>query len=429
MGAGNMALCWGSSASNQVTGTDSANNTYFPIYEFDSNNTEYAWIMYAPGVTSTNQIEVHDGYSSDAYFTTNCMEVTNIATANALDVYGGAFSATGNTAAAGSLTPTVTNDFGFEYCWNDQNTNTQASWAPGSSWTMVMQERATSAAAQAYVLPNTSAVNPTLTSTGNVGWVCIAALFKSSTAGTAFPTGFQIDSMKRFWLQEGLSYLALPRTEGLSCAAADNALVAEWMGGEDNIDFTTSPSNTISTAVANVCVGTECVQSYYVQGATLSPTGTVSLTGSDALANDNMEMYCIRGAPTTGFYDKSSVTSGTQTVAGNLDTGVNLSPTNSNEMVFNQLCQANNTSTSDTNGAHTFLSSIWSTATAGGGGAEQDNGISLYLAPSTGSVDFVYGQQSGSVAIEEWESNADAFTTISAASKKCTLTLLGVGPC
>jgi Fibronectin type III domain len=415
-GAGNTIIV-GATASNGTTITvadDQSDSYSVAASEEDSNNfNHWNYLFYASNVSAgARQIQV--SYSpGDPYVAAWAMECTNV---GALDVNNGNIG-TGTTVTAGSITPTATGDLLVQFSVNNSVTpnNSVASWTVGSqsniTWQFAVADRGSAAAAQWGVYNSTSSINPTMT-VGTAGFASVVAAFKAAAAGTSFPaTGIQIDATKTFWISTGAgsNFNSLPRTENFACPASDNAMIIQWIGinngGLSGVSDSNGNTWNNTGAEFNPANGGGAVITWYAQAATVSPSQTLTLSGSPD--NDSAKAYCVRGASTTSFFDKTATNVGSQSSAGNL-TAVSITPSTSNGLVMGYVGVSSDTMIGVTGAGQLFQSCFWSQESSGFGGCDENNGWASYLNPNTSTVTFTFTEQFGDAA-NGWVARADAF--------------------
>lgn len=428
-GVGNTIVAFATfTPGDTVTFTDDKSNTYFlGATRADATNGQNVSMFYASNVAASSHPQLRLTRSaSEAFATGFAMECTNVATAAAIDVTTGN-NAASNTITAGSATPLVTGDLVVQAYWNDYTltpvTGITTSNQTNIPWNLMIADRVQNIGGQWGVYASTSALNPTMAQTsGTTGFNSVAIFLKGASAGTAFPTygagkSPVITAAKTFWSATSATYDTLPRTEQFPCAATNNSMVVEWLGGtgETLTSVSDSASNTWTQTAAAVCFGGGggCAHAYYTQNATISPSQTITINGSATTAS--AKFYCISGGSTTAFFDKNASASGNQASAGNLN-AVSITPSTSNGLVLGTISVALTTITGTTGSNQYFTGCFWSLQTGTGGGCDQNNGWTYYQNPNTTAVNFTWTD--GAAAAGDWVGWADAFEGPASATSK-----------
>lgn len=423
------------SSGDTITETDDVSNTYYlASLENDSTNGQIVQLSVAPNITGSSRPQIKISNSTgDGYVAVFAMECTNVATANILDgSMGNAANSNTVQGGASALAPTVSGDLAILFFWNDWNASpaitavTAGSGQTGITWALTEADRWQATGMQAGVYSSTTALNPQMTTTGTAGFAAAAIYLKSANAGTAFPTGIQINCMKTFWLVSSYSP-AYPRTEQWPCPASNNAMIADWIGGSTGTLTSVSDNsgtNTWGDTGSAVC-NNSCTIRYFTcgaststcGGATVSPTQTVTLNGTELA--DSAKFYGISGGSTTHFWDSAATctsggpgactATGSQGAAGNLSPGNSITPSTASGIVIASLGVANNTILGVTGSGQYFTGCFWSLQTVGNGGCDENNGWVYYRNPNTSSVGFNFTEWNGSTAAGGWAFRADAF--------------------
>lgn len=423
-GSGNAIFVADTASSTDVltVSDDKSNPYYLAAHLADGTNNQDIWLFYAPNVVAgTRGITIHHT-TTDEWMAPAAFECTNVATAAPLDVSTGA-NANSNTVSAGSVTPNYSGDLFLEWYWNDYSTTGQATIVAGSqtniTWALGVADRSQSVAAQWGVYSSTSALNPQLTKTGNTGYAAVAAAFRSSTGGTAFPSsGIRITAVKTMNISSsGLGGQAtLPRTDQFPCATSNNSLIAAWIGASPDTLTGVSDSNNgawTQTAAA-ACDGgsVSCAHNYYFQNATTTPSQTVTIAGS--AGNDSLKLLCVAGGSTASLFDKGATSSADQTVAGNISvTGV--APATSNGLIIGTLGVQTTTINGVSAPSGALIDScLWNQQSVNPGGCDENNGWMHYANPNTTTVTPTWNEWTA-VAAGWWNSRIDAFEAATAA--------------
>jgi hypothetical protein len=416
----NNAIIVGATGSpgDTVTVTDDQGDTfYLGAYNEDTTNAQTIQLFYAVGVNgSSRQIQVHHS-ASDSWFAPLAFVCTNVATATALDVSTGHF-ASSNTVTAGSVTPNYSGDLWVQMFWNDYSTGAQSTISAGSqtniTWALAQTDRSESIGTQWGVYSSTSALNPTMSTTGTAGFNSVAIALKSSSAGTSFPSGIQPTAMKTFWISSsGQNQGSLPRTEQFPCSASNDGIIVQWLGGSGDTltSVTDSNSNSYSSTGSAVCASGAggCSSTYYAQNATVGPGQSLTLNGTAGV--DSAKLFCVSGGSTTSFFDKTATATGDQTTAGNL-TGVSITPSTANGLVVSDLSISDNTQAGLTAPSGVlFVGCLWSVQSVNPQGCDENNGWSVFSNPGSSSYTFTWSPRSAfpSTAAGPWVNRADAF--------------------
>lgn len=433
-GSANMILvCFGADPASAPTPTDNQSNTYNLVGTLlDTTNNEQIWCYNALNAAANTRKITITAHGASNWIVDAVAEYTNVATSSALELSTAAFNST-STVAAGSVTPLYSGDLVVQFAWNAYACciTPGITWTAGSqsniSWQLWLADNEYDAGAQWGVYNSTSALNPTFTDAGSiVGFATLAMFFRSSTAGTAQPSGSQVTARKQGFYTSNAPTNANPHTQQLPCPTNTNLVVVNYSsGGNDLTGITSSPSFTWAPAHAFYGTGTPRLHNWYAANASATPATTVTLTFANAANSESAEMYCVKGVATAPF-DHADNAIGTQSVAGNLTT-VTATPGQANGIVFMSGSQLQNTSIGFTNANLLWDGCITSGEAVSNDGCAENNQWGHYLNPDTSAVTFVSPQTGGATAVLDWVAEADSFNPPTASSCRTSLLLMGVG--
>ena len=424
-GSGNAIVAWCSAdAGGSTVISDDQSNTY-SIGAFNSDgNSEEIFIWYALNVVAnTRKLTIARTVTGSDYFACGVLEATNVAIASALDV-STVNSANSTSVTAGSVTPKYSGDFFFQASWNDYNVAT-STIAPGSqsniTWKLIQADRLAGNAAQWGVYASTSALNPTLTY-GTAGFITGAIALRSSSAGTAQPSGIRVIGIADTWSNTTSPYNANPLTVQWPCAG--NLGVAAYVSGTDDLTAVSDSNNGSWTSTGAAVLNDSLAHNYYIANPTFTNTQTVTLTIGSLTRDSNALLYCISGAHQTAPFDSGAeaTTTGNQTVAGNLTT-VSITPSAANELIIGSTGVGDTTCSGSVGAGYLFDSAMYSSEPQPHG-IDENNCWGHYYAPITSALTFVWTQLPPSTPVANWAARASAFKAPAAASGRRRVTVI-----
>jgi hypothetical protein len=416
VGANNRIIVWVTGSSGDaITVTDSSGDTFSTDKNYTDSSNGQTMAIFSAGsaAASANEWIKVSHSASDAWVMMGAMECTNT---GAVDVTTGNH-ASGNTVAAGSITPTAANDLIVMAGWNDYTTGAQGSITAGSqsniAWALGAADRATTTYMQYGVYSSTSAINPTLSTTGTAGFVAAAVAYKAAAVGTAFPSGIQVNCMKTLWVQPSGKF-ALPRTEQFPCPSLNNSEIVDWIGAcPDTLSAPRDSGSNTWSSTGSATANGSCVQKYYAQNATVSPAQNISFSGTPG--DDSAKLYGIQNGSTSSFFCTRTTATGSQASPGNIDPSDPVTPCAANGLVISSIGVESNTQNGTTTAGANFKSCYWSQEVVNPGGCDQNNGWLTYPNSNTSSIDFVW-TGSATTAAGQWAAESDAFNSNDPAS-------------
>jgi hypothetical protein len=416
------------SAGDVLSVTDDRSDSYYVgAHQADTTNTQDVWLFYAIGVNANaHQITIAHT-TSDSYTNAVAMVCTNVATSAALDVSTGA-NANSATIAAGSVAPNYSGDIFVQLFWNEYTLSSITGVTAGSqsyiNWALMAANDKYNYGMQWGDYNSTSAMNPTMSETGQTGFATVAIGLRASAAGTAFPSGIQVTSEKSIWFPSGST---LPRTEQAPCPVGSNAMAVEWLGAATGVlsGITDSNGNTWTSTGAAVCTTNAggCSHAFYAQNATMSSSQALTFAGT--VDDDSAIVYCLGGAKTSGMFDKTTTAIGAQSTAGNLTVG-SITPTTSNGLILSVMSVSANTQAGVTSPSGAVWDAcLWSQQSVNSSGCDENNAWSHFLNPGTSAYSFTFSPWSAfsTTAAGDWVWRADAFEAASTSTKRKVLVI------
>jgi hypothetical protein len=368
-------------------------------------------------------------------------EFFNVATSSALDTSGTSANAVsgGNengpaltTGTAGDLIYTFFGDVTNE----EQTTLTKVVAAGGSTPTLIASSLHTGQISMYQVQASAGAITPALTISGTNTdtYAANAIALKSSSAGTA-PTitprilSIQIDELAVSTGSGAYSLLEFPSTGNNFIFAWDGEWAATLTLTLTSI--TDSASNTWHKDANSDNSSQATTQDFWsAKNATASNTLQPTITlpnGTSAAFHCMMAFIDTTGLDTTGPFDTSHSSNGTQSVSGNLTTDT-ITPTNTNGIIFNTT-MINSHTLSGTSGAGFFpIMSVNASMDGNDNTWWESNGIAQFPNSDASARTFVYTTQHNTAGVGTWNSLSAAYKAPAAAGACSTYrTLTGVG--
>lgn len=408
---------WAPNGSGSMTPSDNQSNTYSSPAGAscsDTNSGQTIHVAYALDIAANTRVLQVATANAVAWFGAVAMEVTNIATSEALDTSScNAPNATMTTVSAGSFTPATSGDFLFEYYFNT-NANSSTAITEGSqsniTWRLASSLFTEGTGSQWGVYNSTSAINPTMSqmASGATGTVAAAIALKPSLAGSGPPSGMYIYAVHGETIQPGTSspyILQKPITGNLVVDMFDG-------GGADCVTaISSSPSNTWNNTGAchtDSSTHVSVVGWYSAAPSTSNERLNMTFTSATSGGSDNHIFYDIVGAASSPF-DTEAATDGYQTGTGSFNT-ITITPTNSDGIVLASVGVDFDTIDGTTTTGALFQNGWLSSNTVGNTFYYNNNGRASYANSSSSPITFGWTVMSGlgtNVAI--WDSMAAAF--------------------
>jgi hypothetical protein len=362
---------------------------------------------------------------SGSYLAVVASEFSNVI---AIDGSGTGANTTGTAVAAGSLTPSATDDLAYQIVFSTGLI--QSGFTAGSqsnvSWNLLSADLKDGLGAQYGVYGSTSAINPTMSMGTSSTSVTAAILLKSGTAG-GVPTGMRIVHLQhQGFCGVNTCGSAFSTPAKLQFPSTGNLIVALGGGGNPLCSIsnvTDTQGNSWAQAGSTYTYnggGFDTVQTYYAANATTASNLGLTMTFTNGNCDWDMQLYDVAGAAASPF-DKANGATGNQTAEGGaLTVPYTITPANSGELIF-----VNNVW--DFNTASGLTSNIGSTCTAalpvacfdadifsgepisGPEPVDQNNGWGHAFSTSTAAITFTWVQLSATLSAGPWASMASAF--------------------
>ena len=318
--AGNLIVVvgqYGTNASVSVSVKDDQSQTYTVITGSNHSANQTMWVAYFPNtVAGVRDITITYSGANATFQSHFAAEFNNIVTSSPVAA-NNSNTNTGTAITCGSVTPSQANDLVVAAAEAD-STGSTTSWATGTNsgytWNLVMADRgdggqAISQEVQWATAPNTTAVNPAITSGTSTSYSAMTVIFKASASsqGSPAPSGifagssihynapsFNSGHVFQIPLTGNLLVLvaAYPNTQTISSIAVSSN------SGMTHIGHASDPGNNAE------------VDMWYLASATLAQTTTMTLTTTGSMAELNMTLYGITAAHPSPL-DTSATCTGT----------------------------------------------------------------------------------------------------------------------
>ena len=395
--------------------TDDKNNSYtVEVNHFDSTNAQSIAIAAAFNVVAGARL-INLCFNSDPGGFVQPM-ASEFAHVTAIDGSGAGAHGSGTSAAAGSITPSATEDLVYQVAFS-LSVN-QSSFTAGAqsnvSWSLLSADLLDGFAAQYGVSNSTAAINPTIGMGTSQNWVTAAVLLKSGASG-GVPTGMRIVH---------LMHENVPSNPGAGASApfanplhlqfpsSGNLLVAMVGGGNPPnkvLSLTDSAGNNWTSA-PNTTQSTNDpgVQAFYAANATSSPNLALTASWTNSGGDQTFFLYDVAGAAASPL-DVGTGSTGTQTVAGNL-TVFSITPASAGELIFVQTVWRFNTGAGLAGLGQFFdANSFDGESQSGPEPVDENNGWGHVFTTSTAPVTFTWTPQFAGLPFDGWAGNAVAF--------------------
>lgn len=364
-------------------------------------------MFFAFNVASNTRVISVSPASSATLLLISVYEFNNIDTAQTAADGSSGNNGTSASITGGSFTPGNANDFLFQWAYSDGalTASGPTSYTVGSAqgtvtWTLCTADIAGSVVAQYGQQGTAAAINPTVTQSGSIDFVCVAAALKTASAGSA-PSGLRIVGVQH--LDTGDYGNPTSFTQQFPCAGC-NLVVAVWQGPVDLSSVSSTPSNSWSDgggAASNSRIR-------YAANASTSNALSVTCTLSSSTAVGTLLLYGVAGANTSPF-DLSATNSGTQSSNSTPQTltSISITPTTSNGIVFACVSIALNTVGSVNLGL--FDSITYDGEVGNNVSTDRNNGWVHYYNPNTSAESYTWTMLTNAQAVSGWSSVAAAF--------------------
>lgn len=334
--------------------TDDAGNVYVNILTHVDSNSQLSGVSIAVNTSSAKVVTVTGGASATGFKSAMLVEMQNV---YSFDV-SAANDATGTAVSAGSITPTISGDFIFQYVCqlNGYQTYTRGSNA-NITYKLGTIDSPDGQVTQGGVYNSTSAITVSLTQSSSAHFSTIAVAFFGGAVGAAAPAGMRVQTVAAYSLwaaaNAGPGYTS---TLVLSFPCSGNYIAFQIASGSSGgvgaagtlSTPTDTNSNTWHKANSGATSNPHHCDFFYVEGATTSDDLRVTLTLSDTTSDHTIKFYDVVGAPTTSTFDTDSTASGNQTGTSPSLSGASITPTTTGGLTFSQIQMVNNTVTSVT---------------------------------------------------------------------------------
>lgn len=397
--AGNMLVyaCKQGSATAPILITDDKNNSWYSFTISDGVNGNLFKFGYAPNVAGGTR-KVTATFSSSLDFNVCALyELTNIATANPVDVSETAQIANG-TVAAGSMTTTVNGDLILQQAWCNScgNATNTYTWAANGSFKLDNDNGFDVNAMQWEVQSTAGAVNPTLTLTapggGSISNVpTFAVAFKGASSGSS-RTGMYVDAIKILGFP-GTNLSSNPATIVFGAPTTGNLIEACTVFATANLPdggISSSPAETWNGPfdVFATAGSTARMRCWYAINVTQpAPTRTISLSwvSNPRPGDSELHVFDVTGV---GSFDATSPCSSSQNQGTNSGTfnGMLCTPTVAGELILGVQQSDFDTVSSASPGGQ---QAEWG-GTYQANSGDKDSGQTSYIAPSTSAVQFTW---------------------------------------
>jgi len=357
-----------------------------------------------------------------AYLAVVASEFSNV---TAVDGTGSGANTTGTSVAAGSLTPTVTNDLIYQLTFLPIMTQ-EITYAAGSqsniTWNLLSADQLDALAAQYGVYASTTAISPTMTLGASEQFVTAAVLFKTGTAGSV-PNGMRIVHLQH----ENIPTTAAGGGNGTSFTnpltlqfpSSGNLLVALTGGGNAGgctSTITDSKSNSWAQAGSVYAYGSgsdNTVQTLYAGNATSASNLSLTLTFAKNTCDWSIFFYDVSGAATSPLDTTKGTTGDQSSTSGTLAVPYTITPAQSGELIFTNIIWDYNTATalsSNTGTSYSDANMFSGESISGPEPVDQNNGWGHAISTSTGAITFTWSQGNDtSLAAGPYASMAVAF--------------------
>jgi hypothetical protein len=331
---------------------------------------------------------------------------SQIANVTAADGPGAGNEASGTSATAGSITPTVAGDLVYQVVASLSGSLAQASFTAGSqsniAWNLASADLKDGMAVQTGVYSSTSAIDPAMTLGTSATWISAAVLLKSGTAG-GVPTGMRV----AYEIHENIPYTTAaggtgsgytnPMTLQIPCVAG--ATIAALMdgGGATNPSMISNITDTNGNTWSQIAQyaysgGGVYAQAYYAKNVACS-TGfeTLKVTFADTTNDDTIVFYVIPGAGANPLDTYSGSAQDVSNGGSPLTLNYTLTPAASGEIVIAEENWYYNTATGAAGANWLFDSAYYSGIVLDGPQPiDQNGGWMHYYTTSTSPLSFTY---------------------------------------
>jgi len=328
------------------TVTDDVGTNTYQIGAQGHPDGNYVFGIYALNVASGTRVISISFPQKLIYFTATALEVTNIATASALDASSINLGVNSDTIDTGTLNVTKSGDFVVNWSWNSLDA-APGTVTPGTGWTLETVDSIQGQMLQDLVYNSASALaisgasgNAMTQSTGGTAtYYAVAMAFKASAAGTPAPSGIQI-----YWVHhhnipfDGASPNT-PHSYTFQIPMKGNLFVDMFSGGSlDELSGTptTTPTNTITIPDGAVdSSGANFVNGFYIKNPSLTNGQLIlSVTHAQQVADGSHMIYDIKGADTVSPCTGHTTATGNQSGTGNWNTISSFTPGNSDGIIL-----------------------------------------------------------------------------------------------
>jgi len=415
----------GDNSGNALSISDDKSNRYSLAIQCPNPNTSAAIYVYIVpnAVAGTRKITVKVN-SAQIWFHAVAWEMSNIATANALDGSScNAPSSSSTLMSAGKL-PTLTQSGDYVFQFVEQyNAGSPGTITVGSlgngSFTLEESGATQGGVLQDGVYSSTASLIPTLTETNSLYYSSVAVALKSSNSG-----GGQTGIRPTWEHVYNYGYLA-PNTFSVQLPVHGNLLYISYDGGESTAgancavsSLTTTPNNTVNHLGCaygpNSATATE--DAFYIASpATTSGQITANFRLTNTNFDETVYIFDIAGAAaspvdnyqTAGGF-ASATCSGATCPSFN---SISITPASaSSELEFSGISIGYNTVTGTATSQASLLNGYLSSNGPGNSSYFQNDGMQTYSSSSTNPIVFGWNFQSGIQAqVGDWASNAVAF--------------------
>lgn len=333
-----------------------------------------------------------------------------------IDGTGSGTGGSGSAVTAAPLAPTAAGDLVYQV--TASLSRPQASVTAGAQanvgWNLLSADLLDGWAGQFGIYGSSGALSPVMSLGTPARWVTAAALFRTGAAGQV-PSGLRIVHL----LHENIPYhtaaggtgdpFANPVSAQFPCSG--NLLVAMIGGGngvETASEITDSHDNPWQeVGAAEHIQGDASVQTFYAASPNCSSGLALSVTFGGNAGDYTMLLYDLASAAPSPL-DTSVAGGGDYQTAGTLDTGLVLTPTTSDEIVFAEVMWDWNTATGLVGGlSDTNL--FDGESVSGPEPVDENNGWGHVMVNGPGSIDFKWQVLSDSIAVGNWTASAVAF--------------------
>jgi hypothetical protein len=408
-----VGVTFGSNATPIVT--DDKNDSYaIAASYYDSNDQQSAAIAAAFNVTAgARAISVCFNGNPGNNVQPMATELSNVV---GVDGAGAGSHGSGTSAAAGTLTPTVSDDVAYQVAFS--TSVHQSGFSAGSGLELLSADVLDGWAGQFGALGSTSSVTPTMGLGSSDRWVTAAALFKTGARGSV-PAGLRIVHL----MHENIGYhssaggtgapFPSPLTVQFPCSG--NLVVAMAGGGNGPqliTDITDSKGNGWSNATQTT-TGGNTAMAYYAPHASCSTDLAVTTTWNGGLGDYTIFFYDVANAAAapldTSFTSNDTNSGGSNfNTPGNYTVPKSLTPSTSNEIVFTEMMEDFNTSVNISPGL--FDCAYFDGESLDGPEpVDENNAWGHYITTSTSPVSFTWIVLNQSEAIGGYVAVAVAF--------------------